>query len=138
MLFQNFVETKNEKIMKTKQIVFLCLLLMGVSFSLAQSRDEIEMMKEVTQQGDFGHNPVLNSLTEEPRAFLHQPWLSVSMPESKEAVVSIQNQENGRIVYRQTYFYTQGMMIDLSGVQAGTYQLRIEMDGTVYTGTFRL
>lgn len=124
--------------MKTKQIVFLCLLLMGVSFSLAQSRDEIEMMKEVTQQGDFGHNPVLNSLTEEPRAFLHQPWLSVSMPESKEAVVSIQNQENGRIVYRQTYFYTQGMMIDLSGVQAGTYQLRIEMDGTVYTGTFRL
>ena len=111
---------------------------MGVSFSLAQSRDEIEMMKEVTQQGDFGHNPVLNSLTEEPRAFLHQPWLSVSMPESKEAVVSIQNQENGRIVYRQTYFYTQGMMIDLSGVQAGTYQLRIEMDGTVYTGTFRL
>ena len=124
--------------MKTKQIVFLCLLLMGVSFSLAQSRDEIEMMKEVTQQGDFGHNPVLNSLTEEPRAFLHQPWLSVSMPESKEAVVSIQNQENGRIVYRQTYFYTQGMMIDLSGMPAGTYQLRIEIDGTVYTGTFRL
>ena len=124
--------------MKTTQIVFLCLLLMGVSFSLAQSRDEIEMMKEVTQQGDFGHNPVLNSFTEELRAFLHQPWMSVSMPESKEAVVSIQNQENGRIVYRQTYFYTQGMMIDLSGVQAGTYQLRIEMDGTVYTGTFRL
>ena len=120
--------------MKTKLITLLCVL-MSISFCFAQSKDEIEMMKDISQQGG---SAVPSSLTEEPRAFLHQPWLSVSMPESKEAVVSVQNQQDGRIVYRQTYFHTQGMMIDLSGVPAGTYQLRIEIDGTVYTGTFRL
>lgn len=124
--------------MKTKLITLLCML-MTVSFCFAQDRDEIKMLLiESEQQNDLGHNPVLNSLMEDPCAFLHQSWLSVSMPESREAVVSIQNQQNGRIVYQQTYFHTQGMMIDLSGVPAGTYQLRIEMDGTVYTGTFRL
>lgn len=123
--------------MKTTLITLLCLL-MSVSFSFAQGKSEIEMIKESEQQNNHEHNPVLNSLTEQPRAFLHQPWLSVSMPESKEAVVSVQNQLNGRIVYQQTYFHTQGMMIDLSGAPAGTYQLRIETDGTVYTGTFSL
>ena len=123
--------------MKTKLITLLCLL-MSVSFSFAQGKSEIELLKELKQQSDQGSNPVLNSLTEEPRAFLTQPWLSVSMPESKEAVVSVQNQLNGRIVYQQTYFHTQGMMIDLSGASAGTYQLRIEIDETVYTGTFSL
>ena len=123
--------------MKEKLIVFL-LLLMSISFSFAQGKAEIEIRKDIYQIGDQGSKPVPSSLTEEPRAFLHQPWLSVSIPESKEAVVSVQNQLNGRIVYHQTYFHTQGMMIDLSGVPAGTYQLRIEMDGTVYTGTFRL
>ncbi len=123
--------------MKEKLIVFL-LLLMSISFSFAQGKAEIEIRKDIYQTGDQGSKPVPNSLTEEPRAFLHQPWLSVSIPESKEAVVSVQNQLNGRIVYHQTYFHTQGMMINLSGVPAGTYQLRIEMDGTVYTGTFRL
>lgn len=122
--------------MKEKLIVFL-LLLMSISFSFAQGK-EIEIRKDIYQTGDQGSKPVPSSLTEEPRAFLHQPWLSVSIPESKEAVVSVQNQLNGRIVYHQTYFHTQGMMINLSGVPAGTYQLRIEMDGTVYTGTFRL
>ena len=53
-------------------------------------------------------------------------------------MISVQNQLNGRIVYQQAYFHTQGMMIDLSGVPVGTYQLQIEIDGTVYTGTFRL
>ena len=100
--------------MKTKLITLLCVL-MSISFCFAQSKDEIEMI-----------------------AFLHQPWLSVSLPESKEAVISVQNQLNGRIVYQQAYFHVQGMMIDLSGMPAGTYQLRIEIDGTVYTGTFRL
>ncbi len=123
--------------MKEKLIVFL-LLLMSISFSFAQGKAEIEIRKDIYQTGDQGSKPVPSSLTEEPRAFLHQPWLSVSIPESKEAVVSVQNQLNGRIVYHQTYFHTQGMMINLSGVPAGTYQLRIEMDGTVYTGTFRL
>ena len=123
--------------MKEKLIVFL-LLLMSISFSFAQGKAEIEIRKDIYQIGDQGSKPVPSSLTEEPRAFLHQPWLSVSIPESKEAVVSVQNQLNGRIVYHQTYFHTQGMMINLSGVPAGTYQLRIEMDGTVYTGTFRL
>lgn len=125
--------------MKTKLITLLCLL-MSVSFSFAQreSESEIQLLKELKQQSDQGSNPVPSSLTEEPRAFFHQPWLSVSMPESQEAVVSVQNQLNGRIVYQQTYFHTQGMMIDLSGVPAGTYQLRIEIDGTVYIGTFRL
>ena len=111
---------------------------MSISFSFAQGKAEIEIRKDIYQIGDQGSKPVPSSLTEEPRAFLHQPWLSVSIPESKEAVVSVQNQLNGRIVYHQTYFHTQGMMINLSGVPAGTYQLRIEMDGTVYTGTFRL
>ena len=125
--------------MKTKLITLLCLL-MSVSFSFAQreSKSEIQLLKELKQQSDQGSKPVPSSLSEEPRAFLHQPWLSVSMPESREAVVSVQNQLNGRILYQQTCFHTQGMMIDLSGVPAGTYQLRIEMDGTVYTGTFRL
>ena len=123
--------------MKEKLIAFL-LLLMSISFSFAQGKAEIEIRKDIYQTGDQGSKPVPSSLSEEPRAFLHQPWLSVSMPESREAVVSVQNQLNGRIVYQQTYFHTQGMMIDLSGVPAGTYQLRIEMDGTVYTGTFRL
>ena len=122
--------------MKTKLITLLCLL-MSVSFCFAQGKDEIEIRKEIYQDDKEGQ-PVLNSLTEQPRAFLHQPWLSVSMPESQEAVVSVQNQLNGRIVYQQTYFHTQGMMIDLSGAPAGTYQLRIETDGTVYTGTFSL
>ena len=122
--------------MKTKLITLLCLL-MSISFSFAQGKSEIEMQKEVYQD-DKESQPVLNSVTEQPRAFLAQPWLSVSMPESQEAVVSVQNHLNGRIVYQQTYFHTQGMMIDLSGVPAGTYQLRIEIDGTVYTGTFRL
>lgn len=120
-----------------KMIVFLYVVLMSISFCFAQSSNttmEIKMQQDTTNE-DL---PVPSSLSEEPRAFLHQLWLSVSMPESKEAVVSIQNQEDGRIVYRQTYFHTQGMMIDLSGVPAGTYQLRIEKDGTVYTGTFRL
>ena len=119
--------------MKTKLITLLCVL-MSISFCFAQSKDEIEMIKVIKQEG----NVVPSSLMEEPRAFLHQPWLSVSLPESKEAVISVQNQLNGRIVYQQTYFHTQGMMIDLSGAPAGTYQLRIEIDGTVYTGTFSL
>ena len=119
--------------MKTKLITLLCLL-MSISFCFAQSKDEIELIKVINQEG----NVVPSSLTEEPRAFLHQPWLSVSMPESREAVVSVQNQLNGRIVYQQAYFHVQGMMIDLSGMPVGTYQLRIEIDGTVYTGTFRL
>ncbi len=123
--------------MKEKLIAFL-LLLMSISFSFAQGKAEIEIRKDIYQTGDQGSKPVPSSLSEEPRAFLHQPWLSVSMPESREAVVSVQNQLNGRILYQQTCFHTQGMMIDLSGVPAGTYQLRIEMDGTVYTGTFRL
>lgn len=122
--------------MKLKLITLLCVL-MSISFCFAQSSNtiiEIKIQQDTTNE-DL---PIPSSLMEEPRAFLHQPWLSVSMPESKEAVVSIQNQLNGRIVYHQTYFHTQGMMIDLSGMPAGTYQLRIEMDGTVYTGTFRL
>ena len=119
--------------MKTKLITLLCVL-MSISFCFAQSKDEIEMIKVIKQEG----NVVPSSLMEEPRAFLHQPWLSVSLPESKEAVISVQNQLNGRIVYQQAYFHVQGMMIDLSGMPAGMYQLRIEIDGTVYTGTFRL
>lgn len=122
--------------MKTTLITLLCLLI-SISFCFAQGKDEIEIRKEIYQD-DKENQPVLNSLTEQPRAFLHQPWLSVSMPESPKAVVSVQNQLNGRIVYQQTYFHTQGMMIDLSGAPTGTYQLRIEIDGTVYTGTFSL
>jgi len=119
--------------MKTKLITLLCVL-MSISFCFAQSKDEIEMIKVIKQEG----NVVPSSLMEEPRAFLHQPWLSVSLPENKEAVVSVLHQTSGTMVYQQVYFHTQGMMIDLSGVSAGTYQLQIEMDGTVYTGTFRL
>lgn len=122
--------------MKTTLITLLCLL-MSVSFSFAQGKSEIEIQKEIYQD-DKESQPVPNSVTEQPRAFLTQLWLSVSMPENQEAVVSVQNQLNGRIVYQQTYFHTQGMMIDLSGAPAGTYQLRIEIDGTVYTGTFSL
>ena len=67
--------------MKTKLITLLCVL-MSISFCFAQSKDEIEMIKVIKQEG----NVVPSSLMEEPRAFLHQPWLSVSLPESKEGV----------------------------------------------------
>lgn len=121
--------------MKTKLITLLCML-MTVSFVFAQGKAEIELLIAREQTGEGRPKP--SSLMEEPRAFLTQLGLSVSMPENKEAVVSILRQTSGTMVYQQAYFHTQGMMIDLSGVPAGTYQLRIEMDGTVYTGTFRL
>lgn len=119
--------------MKTKLITLLCVL-MSISFCFAQSKDEIEMIKVIKQEG----NVVPSSLMEEPRAFLHQPWLSVSMPENREAVISVLHQTSGTVVYQQAYFHTQSVTVDLGGMPVGTYQLQIEIDGTVYTGTFRL
>ena len=123
--------------MKTKLIALLCML-MTVSFCIAQitnTNTEIKLQQSI---GNGEGRPKPSSLMEEPRAFLTQLGLSVSMPENREAVVSVLHQTSGTMVYQQAYFHTQGMMIDLSGVPAGTYQLRIEIDGTVYIGTFRL
>ena len=106
--FQNFVETKNEILTKTKLIAL------------------------------YGTGQGHSSLMEEPRAFLTQLGLSVSMPENREAVVSVLHQTSGTVVYQQAYFHTQSVTVDLGGMPVGTYQLRIEIDGTVYTGTFRL
>lgn len=123
--------------MKTKLIALLCML-MTVSFCIAQitnTNTEIKLQQSI---GNGEGRPKPSSLMEEPRAFLTQLGLSVSMPESREAVVSIMRQMNGTVVYQRAYFHTQSVTVDLSGMPTGTYQLRIEIDGTVYTGTFRL
>lgn len=123
--------------MKTKLIALLCML-MTVSFCIAQitnTNTEIKLQQSIEAEEGC---PKPSSLMEEPRAFLDQSKLSVSMPESREAVVSIMRQMNGTMVYQRAYFHTQSVTVDLSGMPTGTYQLRIEIDGTVYTGTFRL
>lgn len=123
--------------MKTKLIALLCML-MTVSFCIAQitnTNTEIKLQQSI---GNGEGRPKPSSLMEEPRAFLTQLGLSVSMPENREAVVSVLHQTSETVVYQQAYFHTQSVTVDLDGMPAGTYQLRIEIDGTVYTGTFRL
>lgn len=123
--------------MKTKLIALLCML-MTVSFCIAQitnTNTEIKLQQSI---GNEEGCPKPSSLMEEPRAFLTQLGLSVSMPENREAVVSVLHQTSGTVVYQQAYFHTQSVTVDLGGMPVGTYQLRIEIDGTVYTGTFRL
>ena len=118
-------------------IALLCML-MTVSFCIAQitnTNTEIKLQQSI---GNGEGRPKPSSLMEEPRAFLTQLGLSVSMPENREAVVSVLHQTSGTVVYQQAYFHTQSVTVDLGGMPVGTYQLRIEIDGTVYTGTFRL
>lgn len=89
--------------MKTKLIALLCML-MTVSFCIAQitnTNTEIKLQQSI---GNEEGCPKPSSLMEEPRAFFNQSELSVSMPENREAVISVLHQTSGTVVYQQAIF----------------------------------
>ena len=126
-VFSKFVQTKNTMIMRKVLLLLLCCI-SGVV--MAETRKDIDLKKN-----DVEIRPL--SIMSEPTAYQADAVICISLPNASPYVtVSIVNEETGVQVYFMIYAGINNIQINLENEIEGIYTLKVNLEGTEYTGYF--
>ena len=114
--------------------LFFAVLLLTSSTIFAQEiylplvpDDDIEPNKEVSR-----------SINISPTAFIDGQYITINYPLSTVSQVIIRDADTGAVVYSAPYDATRQVVINLSSLPEGTYELRIYAFGKWWWGEFEL
>ena len=126
-VFSKFVQTKNTMNMRTVLLLLLCCI---SSIAVADSLKEIELNRKETQMRPL-------SIMSEPAAYQTDAVINIWLPNASPYVtVSIVNEETGVQVYFMIYAGINNIQINLENEIEGIYTLKVNLEGTEYTGYF--
>ena len=126
-VFSKFVQTKNTMIMRKVLLLLLCCI-SGVV--MAETRKDIDLKKN-----DVEIRPL--SIMSEPTAYQADAVICIWLPNASPYVtVSIVNEETGVQVYFMIYAGINNIQINLENEIEGIYTLKVNLEGTEYTGYF--
>ena len=126
-VFSKFVQTKNTMNMRTVLLLLLCCI---SSIAVADSLKEIELNRKETQMRPL-------SIMSEPTAYQADAVICIWLPNASPYVtVSIVNEETGVQVYFMIYAGINNIQINLENEIEGIYTLKVNLEGTEYTGYF--
>ena len=126
-VFSKFVQTKNTMIMRKVLLLLLCCI-SGVV--MAETRKDIDLKKN-----DVEIRPL--SIMSEPTAYQADAVICIWLPNASPYVtVSIVNEETGVQVYFMIYAGINNIPINLENEIEGIYTLKVNLEGTEYTGYF--
>ena len=118
-----------------KALLFLSLfgLLATTSFAVNDpDRVNIELSTEHPQTGSMGDR----SLDASPTAFIENQYITVNYPLSTVSEVVIRYAETGAVAYSAPYDATRQVVINLSSLPEGTYELSLYAFGKWWWGEF--
>lgn len=126
-VFSKFVQTKNTMIMRKVLLLLFCCI-SGVV--MAETRKDIDLKKN-----DVEIRPL--SIMSEPTAYQADAVICIWLPNASPYVtVSIVNEETGVQVYFMIYAGINNIQINLENEIEGIYTLKVNLEGTEYTGYF--
>ena len=120
-----------------KALLFLSLfgLLATTSFAVNDpDRVNIELSTEHPQTGSMGGR----SLDVSPTAFIESQYIAVNYPLSTVSEVVIRDADTGAVVYSAPYDATRQVLINLSILPEGTYEICLYAFGKWWWGEFEL
>lgn len=113
--------------MRTVLLLLLCCI---SSIAVADSLKEIELNRKETQMRPL-------SIMSEPAAYQTDAVINIRLPDASPYVtVSIVNEETGVQVYFMIYAGINNIQINLENEIEGIYTLKVNLEGTEYTGYF--
>lgn len=113
--------------MRTVLLLLLCCI---SSIAVADSLKEIELNRKETQMRPL-------SIMSEPAAYQTDAVINIRLPNASPYVtVSIVNEETGVQVYFMIYAGRNNIQINLENEIEGIYTLKVNLEGTEYTGYF--
>lgn len=113
--------------MRTVLLLLLCCI---SSIAVADSLKEIELNRKETQMRPL-------SIMSEPAAYQTDAVINIRLPDASPYVtVSIVNEETGVQVYFMIYAGRNNIQINLENEIEGIYTLKVNLEGTEYTGYF--
>ena len=114
--------------------LFLAMLLLSSFASFAQSIN-IPMTPDEPTVPD---KEEVRSLGVSPTALLEESTLTIRYPMSTTSQVIIRDTETGAVVYSAPYDATRQVVINLSSLSEGTYEIRLYAFGKWWWGEFEL
>ena len=116
-------------------VFFIGVLSLCVQSALAQERTEIII---VNGQGMPLNDSGDRSANVSPTAFIESQYITVNYPLSTVSEVVIRDADTDAVVYSAPYGATRQVIVDLSSLPEGTYELRLYAFGKWWWGEFEL
>ena len=116
-------------------VYFIGVLSLCVLPATAQDRTDIPICNDGTSSSSSMGG---RSLDASPTAFIEGQYITVFYPLSTVSQVIIRDAETGAVVYSAPYDATRQLVINLSSLPEGTYELRLYVFGKWWWGEFEL
>ena len=116
-------------------IYFIGVLSLCVLPATAQDRTDIPICNDGTSPSSSMGG---RSLDASPTAFIEDQYITVFYPLSTVSQVIIRDDETGAVVYSAPYDATRQVVVNLSSLPEGTYELRLYAFGKWWWGEFEL
>ena len=119
--------------MKKLSLFLLLLISMAVSATAQKPLTLIELIDEETDTVPNGRSVIV-----EPVAYVGGQCVTISYPMPTVSQVVIRDADTGAVVYSAPYDATRQVVINLSSLPEGTYELRLYAFGKWWWGEFEL
>ena len=119
--------------MKKLSLFLLLLISMAVSATAQKPLTLIELIREESDTIPKTRTGVL-----EPAAYIYDQCVTISYPMPTVSQVVIRDADTDAVVYSAPYGATRQVIVDLSTLPEGTYELRLYAFGKWWWGEFEL
>lgn len=119
--------------MKKLSLFFLLLISMAVSATAQKPQTLIELTQENTDTVPDGRSVIV-----EPVAYVCGQCVAISYPMPTVSQVIIRDAESGTVVYSAPYDATRQVVVNLSSLPEGLYELHLYAFGKWWWGEFEI
>ena len=113
-------------------VIVMCM--MNVSFIHAQEQGDIDLRIEAPHESQTGGR----SIDVAPSAYIEGAFVTIDYPMPTVSQVIIRDAETDAVVYSAPYDATRQVLINLSILPEGTYEIRLYAFGKWWWGEFEL